>query len=291
MNRGSLSFLQALKVSRPLWWVTTSVPFIVGSLLADQKLSFTLYVGALYFLVPYNLLVYGVNDIFDYESDIRNPRKVNAAHGSVLAKIKQASLWRWILFINAPFLLFLLLAGNIESNTFLLMMIYMAFAYSVAGLRYKEMPFVDSLTSAFHYTSPFLFGLFLFNSPNLWASAYASFYFWAVGNHAFGAIQDIIPDREAGIKSIATRLGAGKTILFAILSYGLAILAAILGFGTYGLVAAIAIAPFLIIILSTIRHRVNPSAPQFRRAWSLFVIFNYIVGAAGSGILIYLYNK
>ncbi|MEB0015126.1 hypothetical protein QN416_26375, partial [Glaciimonas sp. Cout2] len=34
-----------------------------------------LVVGTLFFLIPYNLLMYVINDVFDYESDLRNPRK------------------------------------------------------------------------------------------------------------------------------------------------------------------------------------------------------------------------
>jgi 4-hydroxybenzoate polyprenyltransferase len=289
MARGSLSTSEALVVSRPFWWVTTSVPFIVGALLAESNISLTLVVSAFYFLIPYNLLLYGVNDIFDYESDIRNERKTGVAHGKVLPKLKHPALWRWIIASNVPFILYLLLAGNLESAVFLFMILFMAIAYSAPGLRYKEIPFIDSLTSAFHYTSPFLFGLLLFHSSDLWVAAFAGFYFWAAGNHAFGAIQDIIPDRRAGIRSIATILGAHKTIGFSLFCYGLAIIAPILGFGLYGLFAAAAIAPYAAIICWAARF--ESGALQFRKAWHAFLYLNYAVGGIGSLILIYLYNK
>lgn len=167
----------------------------------------------------------------------------------------------------------------------------MAFAYSVAGLRYKEIPFVDSLTSAFHYTSPFLFGLLLAHSKDLWVSAFAGFFVWSVGNHAFGAIQDIKPDKEAGIKSIATQLGASRTLLFVIIAYILAVVAPVLAYGLYGLAAAVWVAPYLIIVLSTVKYRKIAGAPQFKSAWRKFLTLNYIVGGAASMLLIYLYNK
>ena len=291
MARGQLSLKEALVVSRPFWWLTTSVPFIVGALLAEGKLSLTLVVGAFYFLIPYNLLLYGVNDIFDYESDIRNERKTGAVHGSVLARIKHPSLWRWIIFTNVPFALFFAVTGNIESTVFLIMMSYLVLAYSVAGLRYKEIPFIDSLTSGFHYASPFLFALFLFASPDLWSPAFAGFYFWAVGNHAFGAVQDIVPDREARIKSIATYLGAGKTMVFCFFAYALAVIAPVLGYGLHGLVALAAIAPYFLVMLSVFRYRKNERSQRFRRAWRKFVVLNYVVGGIGSLALIYLYNR
>lgn len=291
VSRGTLSLREALVVSRPFWWVSTSVPFIVGALLARHELSITLFIGAFYFLIPYNLMMYGVNDIFDYESDIRNARKSGVAHGSVLAKVKHPSLWRWIAFANAPFVVYLLAVGTIESNVVLFMIVFMAFAYSVSGLRYKEMPFVDSFTSAFHYSSPFIFGALLFSGSSLWIPAFAAFYLWAVGNHAYGAIQDIVPDREAGIKSIATYLGAGRTVIFSVIMYGLAILAPVLEYGLYGLAAAAAIAPYLITILATYKYRNDERAPQYRAAWRRFLTLNYIVGGIASLILIYLYNR
>ena len=290
MKRGSLSFAEALRVSRPLWWVTTCVPFIVGALLATHELNLTIIIGAIYFLIPYNLLIYGINDIFDYESDIRNSRKAGV-HGAVLSKLKHRALWRLIIISNLPFILYLAVVGNLESSAFLFMMLYMAFAYSVAGLRYKEIPFIDSLTSAFHYTSPFLFGLFLFESPDLWAPAFAGFYFWAVGTHAFGAIQDIRPDREAGVRSIATYLGAPKTIVFTLTVYIIGAIAPLLAYGVKGLAAAAAIAPYFILVLSTYKHRYDNGSPVFRNVWKRFVVLNYIVGGAASIFLIYLYNR
>lgn len=291
MSRGSLSLKEVISVSRPVLWINTGVPFIVGALLTRSELTPALFIGAFYFLFPYNLLLYGTSDIFDYEADIRNTGKYGTARGTVLAKVKHASLWRWIVWLNVPFVLYLVLTGNLQSTVFLIMMIFMALAYSIKELRYREIPFIDSLTSAFHYTSPFILGLFLFESPSLWVAAFAGFYFWAVANHAFGAIQYITPDRKAGRKSIATFLGAGKTLAFCIVAYGLAILAPVLGFGLPGLAAAAAIGPYLAVVLATVPYRKDDTAPQFRAAWRRFLKLNYIVTGIGSLILIYLYNN
>ena len=193
MARGELSLREALAVSRPSWWLVTAVPFVAGSLLAEDKLSLALIVGAFYFLIPYNLLLHGVSSMFDSEQP----------------KIKHPSLWRWIIAANAPFLLYFVFAGNIEATVFLIMMIYLVFAYSAPGLRYKEIPLIDSLTSAFHHASPFLFALFLFESPNLWAPIFAGIYFWAVGNHAYRH---------------------GKKKIFYMLAYALAIIAPVLAY-------------------------------------------------------------
>ncbi len=75
------STLRALFTSsRPISWVNTAYPFGAAYLLGTDVFGsvlgvVTFVVGVVYFLVPYNLAMYGINDVFDYESDLRNPRK------------------------------------------------------------------------------------------------------------------------------------------------------------------------------------------------------------------------
>jgi len=61
--------------SRPISWVNTAVPFAAAYFFAGGEIGVELIVLTLFFLIPYNLLMYGINDVFDYESDLRNPRK------------------------------------------------------------------------------------------------------------------------------------------------------------------------------------------------------------------------
>ena len=47
----------------------------------------------------------------------------------------------------------------------------------------------------------------------------AAFFLWGVASHAFGAVQDIVADREGGIASIATVIGGAATVRFAFVAY------------------------------------------------------------------------
>ena len=76
---------ELLLTSRPISWVNTAYPFAAAYLLAGGGIDWKFVVGTLFFLIPYNLLMYGVNDVFDYESDLRNPRK-GGVEGALLAK-------------------------------------------------------------------------------------------------------------------------------------------------------------------------------------------------------------
>src|SRR5699024_1723412 len=59
---------QLLGSTRPVSWINTAYPFAAAYLMAGGTVDLTLVLGTIYFLVPYNLLMYGLNDVFDYES-------------------------------------------------------------------------------------------------------------------------------------------------------------------------------------------------------------------------------
>ena len=85
---------EVLAASRPFSWINTAYPFAAGYLMATGgRLDATFVVGTLFFLVPYNLLMYGINDVFDYASDLANPRK-GGIEGALLApRMHRPTLW------------------------------------------------------------------------------------------------------------------------------------------------------------------------------------------------------
>src|SRR5690606_24954826 len=200
---------QLVGSSRPVSWINTAYPFAAAYLLAGGGITTALVVGTLWFLVPYNLLMYGVNDVFDYESDLRNPRK-GGVEGVVLSRRwHRLTLWAAAL-TNLPFVVALVLLGDVFSTVVLAISVFAVIAYSAPGLRFKERPVLDSVTSSTHFVSPAVFGLAIadaeLTTPVL--LALAAFFVWGMASQAFGAVQDIIADREGGISSIATVLGA-----------------------------------------------------------------------------------
>jgi len=201
-------------------WINTAYPFAAAYLLAGGGITTALVVGTLWFLVPYNLLMYGVNDVFDYESDLRNPRK-GGLEGVVLSR-RWHRLTLWAAAVtNLPFVVALVLLGDLVSTLVLAVSVFAVIAYSAPGLRFKERPVLDSVTSSTHFVSPAVFGLTLadatFSAPVV--AALAAFFVWGMASQAFGAVQDIQADREAGIGSIATWLGAARTARAAFVGY------------------------------------------------------------------------
>jgi len=204
--------------SRPISWINTAFPFAAAYFLTTGRIDVPLIVGTIFFLIPYNLAMYGINDVFDYESDLANPRK-GGVEGAVLAPGAHAVTLRVAILLAVPFLIALIALGGPWSWVVLAISLFALVAYSAPGLRFKERPFLDSLTSSVHFVSPALYGLVLAGAAPTPASGLtmSAFLLWGVASHAFGAVQDVAPDRAAGIASIATAIGARWTVRFAIL--------------------------------------------------------------------------
>ena len=87
---------QAWLASRPVSWINTAFPFAAALLLTTREISWVWVIGTLYYLVPYNLAMYGVNDVFDYESDLRTPaRGASRVRCWHLNSTDRSSGWSW----------------------------------------------------------------------------------------------------------------------------------------------------------------------------------------------------
>ena len=266
--------------SRPLSWVNTAYPFALAYLLLARPVDpLVLVVGTLYFLVPYNLAMYGINDVFDYESDLRNPRK-GGIEGAVLAPAFHRPTLLAAAVTNAPFLVVLVLLGGPASWLVLLISVFAVVAYSAPVLRFKERPVLDSITSATHFASPAAYAVALAGvAPDARAVLLlAAFFCWGMASHAFGAVQDVPSDREAGIGSVATVLGARATVLFAAALYLAAgVLAACSGWPTA--LAGLLALPYLAMVLPFVGIT-DATAERANRGWRRFLAINFGAGFA-----------
>ncbi len=268
-------------VSRPISWPNTSYPFAVGYLVAisigaGEFNSWLFILGTLYFLGPYNLLMYGINDVFDYESDIKNPRK-GGVEGMKESRALHPAIVRAVAWTNIPFLVILLILSPWVAKIVLILVVFSAVAYSAKGLRFKEIPFLDSFTSSFHFVGPLLYALSLTHFPHQAWPWIIAFFLWGMASHALGAIQDIIPDREGKIASIATAIGARATLWISLLLY----IAATVIVAIQGIM-------YSAIVLAGIGYIVNClpyvavtdiTSSNTHHAWQRFLWLNYISGA------------
>ncbi|WP_409484731.1 prenyltransferase [Arsenicicoccus dermatophilus] len=271
--------------SRPLSWVNTAYPFGAAYLLTTGRLDLRAAVGIGFFLVPYNLLMYGVNDVFDYESDLRNPRK-GGVEGVVLDRsLHRATVWTASL-LPVPFVLWLLAHGSPLAGLVLLGTVAAVVAYSAPGLRFKERAFVDSATSSTHFVGPAVYGVVLTGEHLPWQGwvALVAYFLWGMASHAFGAVQDIGPDRQAGIGSVATVVGARATVRLSAAAYVLAGLL-LATTGRWGVLAGLLVLPYLWLVRPYL-DLTDEDAPRANAGWRRFLWVNYLVGFLLTQLLI-----
>ncbi len=276
---------QIVLSSRPISWINTAFPFAAAYLLSTRDIDLTLVLGTLYFLIPYNLAMYGINDVFDYASDLANPRK-GGIEGALLApRIHRATLWA-AAATNIPFLVYLVIVGNPASTAWLAVSVFAVIAYSAPFLRFKERPFLDSVTSSTHFVSPAIVGLALAGASATTGTVVTlgAFFLWGMAAHAFGAVQDIGPDRAGGISSIATVIGARATVR---LSLALWVIAgtAMLWTPWPGPLAAVLALPY-VVNAAPWWNVTDETSASTNRAWRRFIALNYFAGFLATMILI-----
>ncbi|MFC4357188.1 prenyltransferase [Halobium salinum] len=216
-----------LTLSRPRFWFYLAGPVVVGVTFGAGSVAELFAPVALllfaYFLLPANVLLYGVNDVFDADVDAGNPKKegrearYRGSRGVVAAVILSGLLGVALFPLTDP------AAWPWLAGFFLL-----AVEYSAPPFRFKTTPFLDSLSNGL-YVLPGVatYAALAGSAPPI--LAVAGGWLWTMGMHTFSAIPDIEPDREAGIETTATYLGKSHTYAYCA---GVWLLAA----GAFGLV-------------------------------------------------------
>lgn len=284
--RAGLVAKQLFVASRPVSWVNTAYPFAAAYLLTTRQVDLTLVIGTLFFLIPYNLAMYGINDVFDYESDLRNPRK-GGAHGAVLdRRMHPITLWAAGLSC-VPFVVYLVIVGSPLSWLVLAASLFFVVFYSAPPLRLKERAFADSVTSSIHFFSPAVYALVLAGATWTWelGAIILAFALWGVASHAFGAVQDVVADREAGISSIATAQGARWTVWFALACYAVAGVAML--FATWPGPLAALVPLLYIATVWPFRTITDETAERATIGWRRFLWVNQIAGFLVTLLLIW----
>ncbi|KAF8894602.1 hypothetical protein BD779DRAFT_1669082 [Infundibulicybe gibba] len=199
-------FWTLVKASRLPAWIFGPTLFTIGvihgrSIPKSASLAVCMILQTISFSFPLCIIVFGINDIYDYESDIRNPRKlVNGLEGGVLAPEDH----KLVLLAAYGSTLFIILLAIINQHRYniiaVVAMVTLGWQYSSPPLRLKEAPVLDSLSN----------GLIVF-------LAWLMLALCATGIHALGAATDADVDRIAGQRTIAVALGTRAATAFAAL--------------------------------------------------------------------------
>ena len=209
-----------LTLSRPRFWLYLAGPVLVGVAHGAQSVPalFSLPTLALfgYFLLPANVLLYGVNDVFDADVDADNPKKRGRearwrGDPVVAGAVVSSALLGVGLFVLVPPLAWPYLVGF-----FLL-----GVEYSAPPLRFKTTPLLDSLSNGL-YVLPGAAAYAALSGSHPPAAGLVGAWLWAMAMHTFSAVPDIDPDREGGIRTTATVLGERATLAYCAVAWLLA---------------------------------------------------------------------
>ena len=262
-----------LLVSRPRFWVYVLGPVALGAAAAFQAGTGAFSIEALllcvYFSFPANVFIYGVNDIFDYDTDVLNEKK--QGYEPLVLRTQHRELWRAILFANAlaiPLMFMMNTAALIAFLAFL----FLGFFYSAPPIRAKARPLFDSVCNAL-YVMPGITSYVVFGGESIsWMLVLAGV-LWSMAMHAYSAVPDIHADAAAGIRTIATVLGTRGTLVFCGALYGIA--GGIAGV-MLGLVGWIGLGVYLFLIALSWRASTQR---QYMNIYKRFPVINATVGA------------
>ncbi len=201
-------------LSRPRFWLYLAGPVVVGVAYGASAPGefFTPVTVALfvYFLLPANVFLYGVNDIFDSDIDELNPKK---AEDGKEVRYTGGNAVVWAVAVSAALGLVFVPILPLEGTIALFGFLFLGTFYSAPPLRFKTTPLVDSFSNGL-YILPAVVAYAAVTGALPPTVAILSGWAWAMGMHTFSAIPDIEPDRAAGIQTTATLLGEGKTLAY-----------------------------------------------------------------------------
>ena len=214
-----------LNISRTRFWIYVLGTFVVGVIAAgDPRLLNTetmlvLLVLFVFFSFPANLLIYGVNDIYDYETDKHNPKKIE--YEELVGPKDQSMLWKWIAVVTLPFVVVSLWMPAYAIAA-LFIFLFTAIYYSATPIRAKAKPPLDIIFSSIIYISPAVIGFFTTGNTNISWLAILGGLLWAMAMQTYSAVPDIASDTQGGVKTLATLLGRNAALWFCLIAYALA---------------------------------------------------------------------
>jgi 4-hydroxybenzoate polyprenyltransferase len=208
-------FTLLVKISRPLGWITAPLVFSIGLFYSGAKLTPLSVLQILLLSFPYCILLYGINDIYDYRSDTLNPRKtsinLDPKYHSIVKRVSSVVA---LLLITGS-----VLTLNVSNILATISLLFFSYYYSAPPLRFKERPPLDSFSNGVLFFIVFSIGWSLgkdiFDIP-------AKIYFVSgcvMGIHSFSTVMDYTIDKEVGDKTFAVIFGKRTASVFALVLF------------------------------------------------------------------------
>lgn len=205
-----------IKISRPGLWFATIWLYLLPTAQMDliwERPSF--WFGLFYVSFPLNFLVYGWNDIVDFDADAYNPRKDSFLFGAKANKIFLKNLWIPLLGIQLILLPFVFYYCGIQFIYLMIPFIIINTLYNLPKNGLRSKPPLELLCQiAYLLIVPF--SILINGTQSLPWVTYCYLILFAWQSHLIGEVMDIEPDKKANKQTTATKIGIEKTKLLII---------------------------------------------------------------------------
>jgi len=203
-----------IEVARPGFWSTQLWFFLLplgGHRLLDHP---GFWLGAFYATFPLGHLLYGWNDLADYQTDRLNPRKGNLLFGAKLAPEQLRRLPLQMMLVQLPFVMTFVWLVGVKVLLWFLGALLVNALYNWPGVGLKSRPFLD-MANQTGYVLLFVLSSWICNVPQLPWPAFVFGALFAMHSHLLGQMSDVEPDRVAGRHTTAVVIGVAKSKLLA----------------------------------------------------------------------------
>ena len=207
-----------IEISRPVLWVNTIGTTVMGMWLAGYLFTPAIIPILIWVTFPFNLLIYGINDIFDQETDNINARK-GSYEGAHIYPHEVKPIWIGVLVTNIPFLIYFALTLPWQAVAWMIAYSLFFTFYSAPPLRFKARKYLDAFSNT-DYAFPLAFVPLALGHEPVWL-AVIGLMAWSIAKHAYDAIQDIPQDSDTGIITTAVHLGPTKTAIWSSFWWGI----------------------------------------------------------------------
>jgi hypothetical protein len=213
-----------VRLSRPAWWLLSGSLFAVGAFEAQRDWSAPIVLGTVYFLGPFNMLRYGLDD-----AGRGDPQRIDA----VATRVAIAA-------INLPFQVALVVLGGAAVGFALLVTIALVIAETTPPIRLRDRPLPEVVVAGILVAAPLVCGLLM------GGDAIADLPWVALAAVVAWGIATVALTRTPTGEGLARVAGPRGVAVVALIGYaGAAALAVSLG--VLGVLAAVGLGLFLLV--------------------------------------------
>jgi 4-hydroxybenzoate polyprenyltransferase len=253
-------------------WINTIGTTVVGMWLAGHLWDWRVLPILIWVTFPFNLLIYGINDIFDQETDNINARK-GGYEGAHIFPNEVKPIWITTVLTNVPFLIYFAITLPWQATAWMVAYALFFTFYSAPPLRFKARKYLDALSNT-DYAFPLAFvPLALGVEPNWWLVV--GLMAWSVAKHAYDAIQDIPQDSDTGIVTTAVHLGVKKTAIWSAIWWAISIAL----FAVVNIPVALANAIIAYLLVAPLFK--EPTPEKAHSLYKYSIAFPYVAGTVG----------